>query len=69
VYFLQPKAGGQALGHSETQPGLNVEGGIEYFGTPYLSIKGEVGYHVVRDGDLPWDRSGLTVTIGLKRYF
>jgi hypothetical protein len=52
-------------------PRLHVQGGggIEYFARPYLSVKGEFGFHAQRHHDFDPDPSGLTVSIGLKRYF
>ena len=45
--FLQFKDNGQALGQSETKPGFNVGGGIEYFTGRTVSLKGEARYHVI----------------------
>jgi opacity protein-like surface antigen len=68
-YFLQLKHDGRSVGDSETQLGVNLGGGVEYFVTRVLTIKGEALYHFIGEGDLPWDPSGLTLAIGLKRYF
>jgi opacity protein-like surface antigen len=69
AYFLQFKDNGHALGESETKPGFNVGGGIEYFTGRTVSLKGEARYHVIgnmRDGQ---DPSGLVLTGGLKKYW
>jgi opacity protein-like surface antigen len=69
AYFLQFKDNGHALGESETKPGFNVGGGIEYFTGRTVSLKGEARYHVIgnmRDGR---DPSGLVFTGGLKKYW
>jgi len=69
AYFLQFKDNGHALGDSQTKPGFNVGGGIEYFTGRTVSLKGEARYHVIgnmRDGQ---DPSGLVLTGGLKKYW
>jgi hypothetical protein len=64
----------------EYSPHFSVHGGagIEYFARHNLSVKGEVVFHALRhhgfdaqaaNGYASPNPSGLTVTIGLKRYF
>jgi hypothetical protein len=69
AYFLQRRVGGQATGPSGTQAGVNLLGGVEYFASRRVAIKGEAAYHWISQGDLPWSPSGLALTIGIKRYF
>jgi hypothetical protein len=69
AYFLQRRVGGQAIGPSGTQGGVNLLGGVEYFATRRVAIKGEAAYHWISQGNLPWSPSGLALTIGVKRYF
>jgi Outer membrane protein beta-barrel domain len=68
IYFVQPKDNGESLGDSETKLGATFSGGAEFFTGPTLAIKGEARYHLVGDvfGANP---GGLSVTIGLKKYF
>jgi opacity protein-like surface antigen len=56
-------------GDSESRPGFHLGGGLEYFTTRTVTIKGEVLYHKVSDDDEPLDPSGVTLTVGLKKYF
>jgi opacity protein-like surface antigen len=68
AYFVQVRNNGEAFGESETAPGFNLGGGIEYFTGRTVSIKGEARYHVIGDvqGLSP---SGMVFTGGLKKYF
>jgi hypothetical protein len=68
-YFLQSKDNGRAFGDSETKVGINLGGGVEYFLGPRLALKGEGRYHAIADARAGQDPSGLTMTVGLKRYF
>jgi hypothetical protein len=68
AYFLQRRDNGSDIGDSETEPGFHVGGGIDYFTARTVSIKGEGLYHIVSD-DPGLETSGLTLTIGLKKYF
>jgi opacity family porin len=52
--------------------GANVLGGVEYFTSRTLSIKGEVRYHIVtrlRDWTTYDDPTGLSLSIGVKHHF
>ena len=69
AYFLRFKNNGQAFGDTETNPGFNLGGGVEYFTGRTVSLKGEARYHVIgkmRSGTNP---SGLVFTGGLKKYW
>lgn len=69
AYFLQVKDNGQAFGQSETKPGFNVGGGIEYFTGRTVSLKGEARYHAIANTRGGHDPSGLVLTGGLKKYW
>jgi hypothetical protein len=66
VYFVQHRENDADLGESRNEPGLGLGGGIEYFTTRTLAVKGEARYHLVKGEP---DPSGLALTIGLKKYF
>jgi opacity protein-like surface antigen len=68
IYFLQLKDNGESFGDSESKFGGTVFGGVEYFTSDTLSVKGELRYHLISDvGALNPD--GATLSIGLKKYF
>jgi hypothetical protein len=69
AYFLRFKDNGEAFGGTETKPGFNVGGGIEYFTGRTVSLKGEARYHVIGKMDGGQDPSGLVFTGGLKKYW
>ena len=69
AYFLRFKDNGQAFGDTETKPGFNVGGGIEYFTGRTVSLKGEARYHAIGNTRAGTDPSGLVVTGGLKKYW
>ena len=69
AYFLQQKTDGRPFGEQETKFGFNLGGGAEYFLGPRLAIKGEGRYHFVEDAVTGFDPSGLSLSVGLKRYF
>jgi hypothetical protein len=55
-----------------TKAGFHLGGGIEYFVHRTVAVKGEALYHaVIADDDefFGLDPSGLSLTIGLKKYF
>jgi opacity protein-like surface antigen len=69
AYFLQQKNNGRPFGGQETQFGFNLGGGVEYFLGRQLALKGEGRYHMIEDASNGFDPSGLSLSIGLKRYF
>jgi opacity protein-like surface antigen len=69
VYFLQGKDNGRTFGESETQPGVNLGGGLEYFFRPRLSVTGEGRFHAIADTRTGQDPSGFALTVGFKRYW
>ena len=68
-YFLRLKHNGQSFGDTETKPGFNIGGGIEYFTGRTVSLKGEARYHVIGNTRTGMDPSGLVLTGGLKKYW
>jgi len=68
TYFLQQRDNGESFGESETKFGGTVFGGLEFFTSDTVSIKGEARYHVVSKVN-DFNPSGLSLTIGLKSYF
>jgi hypothetical protein len=68
IYFLQFTDDGESIGDSETKFGGTLFGGAEFFNGRTFAIKAEARYHVVADfGN--FDPDGLSVTIGVKKYF
>ncbi|HSL21880.1 MAG TPA: outer membrane beta-barrel protein [Vicinamibacterales bacterium] len=68
VFFLQPKVNGNNVGESRNEAGFNLFGGLEYFTSRTVSVKGEARYQIVGSDDLV-DMHGLTLSVGLKKYF
>jgi opacity protein-like surface antigen len=68
AFFLQPRDNGRSVGDSQNEAGMNLLGGIEFFTSRTLTLKGEARYQVVGSDVLP-DAHGLTLSIGLKKYF
>src|SRR5262249_16528662 len=69
AYFLQLKDNGRAFGQSETKAGVNLGGGVEYFTSRTVALKGEARYHIIDRARTGQDPSGLVLTGGLKKYF
>jgi opacity protein-like surface antigen len=68
AYFLRLIENGEGFGDTESDAGLVFGGGIEYFTARTVTIKGEARYHIVNVDGVP-DGHGLSLTIGLKKYF
>lgn len=68
IYFLQFKDNGRNSGDSETKLGATVFGGIEFFTSRTVSVKGELRYHIISNIG-SFNPDGAAVTIGLKKYF
>jgi hypothetical protein len=68
LFLLQPKIGDSEVGDSAKEAGANLFGGIEYFTSRTVSIKAEGRFQVVGADRTP-DLHGLTMSIGLKKYF
>jgi hypothetical protein len=69
VHFLERHRNDSSLGESESEAAFNFGGGIEYFTGRTVSLKGEALYHVLGDAPGIPDPSGLTLTVGIKKYF
>jgi opacity protein-like surface antigen len=69
AYFIQFKDNGESLGGSDTEPGFNLGGGIEYFTGRTVSLKGEARYHIIGKTRAGQDASGLVFTGGIKKYW
>ena len=69
AYFLQQKTDGRPFGDQETKFGFNLGGGAEYFIGRRVAIKGEGRYHFIENASNGFDPSGLSLSVGLKRYF
>jgi hypothetical protein len=68
LYFLQFKDNGESTGDSETKFGGTLFGGAEFFTGRDVSVKAEARYHVISDIGA-FDPDGLSITIGVKKYF
>ena len=75
VYLLQRRDRGDDIGDSEGKLGGVLLGGIEYFTSSTVSIKGEASYHLISNADGgfagrgPRNPDGFKLTVGLKTYF
>lgn len=67
AYLLQFRPPGRR-GGDESKLGATLFGGIELFNSRTLSIKGEGRYHLVRELR-GFSANGLSVTVGIKKYF
>jgi opacity protein-like surface antigen len=69
AYFMRFKDNGRPFGDTETKPGFNLGGGVEYFTGRTVSLKGEARYHSIGELRNGQDPSGLVLTGGLKKYW
>ena len=69
VWFLQEKDNGENFGDSENKPGLTVGAGIDYFVTRTATVKFEGRYDWVAVDDGRPDPSGISLTVGVKKFF
>ena len=71
VYIMQPSEDGNDVAESESKLGGVLLGGLEYFTSNTVSVKGEASYHFIGDveGFGPRNPSGFKLSIGLKKYF
>jgi hypothetical protein len=68
IYFIQEKNDGRTVGEDHTKLGGTVFGGLEFFTSNTVSVKGEARYHLI-DNINGFNPDGLALTIGLKKYF
>lgn len=69
VWFLQEKDNGNNFGGSENKPGLTFGAGIDYFVTRTATVKFEGRYDWVAVDDGRPDPSGISLTVGVKKFF
>jgi hypothetical protein len=69
AYFVRLKREDRGDPDGETRGGINLGGGLEYFIDGRTSVKGEARWDVVSHPPGQPDATGLSLTIGLKRYF
>lgn len=69
VWFLQEKDNGDNIGDSEHKGGLTVGAGIDYFVTRTATVKFEGRYDWVAVDDGRADPSGISLTVGVKKFF
>lgn len=71
VYIMQPSEDGNDVAESESKLGGVLLGGLEYFTSNTVSVKGEISYHFISDVENfgPRNPSGFKLAVGLKKYF
>ena len=69
VWFLQEKDNGDNFGDGETAGGLTFGGGLDYFITRTATVKFEGRYDWVAVDDGRPDPSGVSLTVGVKKFF
>jgi hypothetical protein len=69
AHLLQRKDNGQSIGDGESKLGGAILGGIEYFTSRTIALKGEARYQVVGETRNAFDPSGLALLGGVKAYF
>jgi hypothetical protein len=71
MYILEPRRDGESLADSESKLGGVLLGGVEFFTSNTVSVKGEISYHLILNVDDfgPRNPDGLKLSIGLKKYF
>jgi hypothetical protein len=68
-YFVRLHLDGRPDPPGETRGGLNLGGGIEYLVLGQTAIRGDLRWDIVSHPPGLPDATGLTITIGVKRYF
>ena len=71
VYIMQPRENGNDVAESESKLGGVLLGGVEFFTSNTVAVKGEVSYHLISDVENfgPSNPNGLKFAVGLKKYF
>lgn len=69
VWFLQEKDNGDNFGDGETAGGLTFGAGLDYFITRTATVKFEGRYDWVAVDDGRPDPSGVSLTVGVKKFF
>lgn len=68
IYFIQEEFDGDAASESETKLGGTLFGGVELFTGRTTAVKLEGRYHAISDFR-GFDPDGLSLSVGLKKYF
>lgn len=68
IYVVQPRNGGRNEGDSDANLGASFFGGVEFFTSRTMAVKAEGRYHVVTNAN-GFNPDGLSLTVGLKKYF
>jgi opacity protein-like surface antigen len=68
AYFLKFRSDFASDDNTDTRFGFNTGGGVEYFLSRTIALKGDARYHAINDarGEEP---SGMALTVGVKTYF
>lgn len=69
AYFVRLLLDDRADPDGETRGGINFGGGVEYFTSQLTTVKGEVRWDIVSHPRGFPDATGITLTVGVKRYF
>ena len=71
LYVLEPRTNGNQLADSESKLGGVLLGGIEFFTSRTVAVKGEASYHLISNVENfgPPNPDGLKLSVGLKKYF
>jgi hypothetical protein len=69
VYFLRQLFDNRDDPDRERRGGINLGGGLEYAATDVFSVKGEARWDIVSHPSGHPDATGLTISLGFKRYF
>lgn len=69
VYFVRQLFENLDDPDRETRGGINFGGGVEYFTSDVMSVKGEARWDIVSHPTGAPDATAFSLTIGIKRYF
>ena len=68
IYLIQERFDGEGVRDDETKLGGTLFGGAEFFTSNSVSVKAEARYHLIANIN-GFNPDGLSLTIGLKKYF
>lgn len=68
IYFIQGRDNGRSIGDSQTKLGGTLFGGVELFTARTVAVKLEGRYHAISNVG-GYNPDGLSLSIGLKKYF
>lgn len=69
VWFMQHRDLGEDIGEGDNKPGITFGGGLDIFITRTATVKLEGRYDWVKVDDGRLDPSGVSLTVGLKKFF